>query len=80
MVSQDGFGPDGRPVASPYVAPSTSGEGTGKRSGDVYLDGKKVGMIINNHNADSLSRAPTGPCGFDYRISPLMPGMSSAYG
>lgn len=58
---------------SPFVAPTT-GDGTGKRSGDVYLDGKKVGLIIEKHSADRLSRPQSGPTGADYRVTPLMPG------
>lgn len=60
--------------------PPKGNDGTGKRSGDVYLDGKKVGMIIMDHTANSLSRAPTGRSGADMRISPMMPGMSTAFG
>ena len=72
----DGFNIDGTPKApSPFIAPKPS-EGTGKRSGDIYLDGKKVGLILDNHSADRFSRPSTGANSPDYRISPLMPGVA----
>ncbi len=80
MAPQDGYDVSGKPSAptpaSPYVPPPAAKDGTGKRSGDVYLDGKKVGMILDGYTADRLSRPPTGGNSPDYRISPLMPGVA----
>jgi hypothetical protein len=56
-------------------APSPSKTDGSQKQGNVYLDGKKVGMILQNSLADSLSRPTTGGNGADIRVSPLMPGM-----
>jgi hypothetical protein len=68
-----GFGTDD-------ISEPSKSDGTGKRSGDVYLDGKKVGMILENATADRFSRPITGSNNPDMRVSPLMPGMMGAVG
>jgi hypothetical protein len=47
----------------------------------TQLDGKTIATTVSKHQANGLSRPPTGSPGADYRISPLMPGMlPSAFG
>lgn len=72
----NGLKPDVGDGLSPGFAPPAAKDGTGKRSGDIYLDGRKVGVIIDGYNADRLSKPPTGGNSPDYRISPLMPGVA----
>jgi hypothetical protein len=66
------------PNVSPYIAPAPAKPE--KQSLILNLDGKKFASIMLDHAADRFSRASSGTQGADLRISPLMPGMSGAYG
>ena len=73
-----GLMPEPTEGVSPYVAPPKSAFGaTG--NGDVYLDGERVGKILNNRTADQLSRSQSGSSNPDIRISPWMPGLIGGY-
>lgn len=45
-----------------FIAPRKAGS---QKSGDVYLDGKKVGKILSGHMANDAAKAQTGRSGFD---------------
>lgn len=48
-----------------YGLTSKAGAGRGNGYGDVYLDGRKVGVITSKHQAKELGRPATGGRGFD---------------
>jgi hypothetical protein len=62
--------------SSPYVRTGRSAQGSG--TGDVYLDGKKVGKVLAPHLADQLSGPQRGTNTFDSTISPAPVGMNVA--
>ncbi len=71
---------DDAPPANSNMAPPAAADGTGKRSGDVYLDGKKVGYIMQHYLADHLNRPPTGGNNPDIRVGALYPGVAGNWG
>ena len=40
----------------------------------VNMDGKKVGQLVSDHQADAMSRPPTGGNSPDIRVSPTFAG------
>jgi hypothetical protein len=56
------------------VAPLTPQAPTGPTSGDVFLDGSRLGTWIANHLARQASRPPSGATGFDPRMGIAWPG------
>jgi hypothetical protein len=71
---------DRRPLATapaqtlPSVAPQSPGSASPPTSGDVYLDGTRLGTWMTNHLAREASRPPSGATGFDPRMSIAWPG------
>jgi hypothetical protein len=57
---------------SPYVRPRQ--QQPQRLQGDVYLNKEKVGKIISDSLADSMSGPQTGFSGFDLRMTPLPVG------
>jgi hypothetical protein len=86
MVPQDGFGVDGRPVSPPtkgedagpirrqsYHLPADQTPRMIQVHTDVNIDGRKVGRIVSEHQADMASRPTRGPNGFDPTLTPSHP-------
>ena len=71
-----GYDQNGDPL--PSVAPPASGGE--KHSWNLYVDGKKLAMIVGDHMADSLAKPSSGRNGYDLRVTPAMPGMLTAVG
>lgn len=74
------------PIREAVVPPRTSESmsrftGTqreaGPSSGDIYLDGHRVGRWMSDRLIREVERAPTGPTGFDPRASRIWPGMAT---
>ncbi len=75
MVPQDGFDASGRPIARPqsYHLPAGGGPRMIQVHTDVNIDGRKVGRIVSEHQADMASRPTRGPNGFDPTLTPSHP-------
>lgn len=58
----------------PSVAPQNQPAAQGPISGDVYLDGSRLGQWMANHLARETARPPTGSTGFDPRMGIVWPG------
>jgi len=59
------------------VKPGSKSGGGGK--GDIYMDGRKVGEIVTNHQTKSASKPFGGQSVFDMSMSPLPPGMKAQH-
>lgn len=60
--------------ALPSVAPQSTQPTSGHTSGDVFLDGTRLGTWMTNHLAREASRPPGGSTGFDPRMGIAWPG------
>ena len=62
------------PLPLPSAAPRPSPQATGPTSGDVYLDGTRLGRWISDRLARDASRPQAGGVGFDPRMTLAWPG------
>ncbi len=66
------------PTAYAPAAPSTATREQPTMSGDVILDGQKVGRWMSDRMTRDAGRPPNGPTGFDPSRSPAWPGATVA--
>jgi hypothetical protein len=69
-----GTGGVGLMAAIPSAAPPASSQARGPVSGDVYLDGAKLGRWIADRLAREIARPQSGMTGFDPRLGIAWPG------
>jgi hypothetical protein len=64
--NEDFYAGRGNQSSRYYGLTSKAGGGRGSQgAGDVYLDGRKVGEIVSNHQGADMNRPPTGSRVFD---------------
>lgn len=64
----------GLTAAIPSAAPPASSQARGPVSGDVYLDGTRLGRWIADRLAREIARPQAGMTGFDPRLGIAWPG------
>lgn len=57
-------------------AAPVGGQHTVNLTGDVHMDGQRVGTVVANNHADQAARPPAGPTTPDVRLNMPMPGMN----
>lgn len=67
-------------AALPPAAPKSASSSSGPTSGDVYLDGARLGHWMASNLARSAGRPPSGTTGFDPRLGVTWPGTQSGGG
>ncbi len=66
------------PAGNAPAAPAASAREQTTMSGDVILDGQKVGRWMSDRMTRDVGRPPNGPTGFDPSRSPAWPGATVA--
>jgi hypothetical protein len=61
-----------KPISS--AAPRAAAATSGPTSGDVFLDGARLGTWLASHLSREASRPPAGTTGFDPRLGIAWPG------
>lgn len=78
QTTHDGFDASGRPV-TPVAPPLSATNTTVNLSGNVTIDGKKIGEIVANSIATLMNRPSAGgSSNISVRAGPLLPGLVTA--